>query len=527
MTSSRASTFLLLSLVAVTNCTVESGDPDLDERQEHSEDAGGDPEALPEAGTEDAGSEEQDAAPTEADAGLAGDPSEDEHTEDTDAGGHDGHTDEDAGGDEPGLSDGGTSDGGFSPGEDAGLAEAGTSRACNGRAALGHWPLDELTDELETPGVGTSAASGTVTRATLTTGIKGHAFYFDGASEVAIASDDFRPSDALTLSAWVLPDALSTSSWNSVVGIGSQTSINDSYWLGYFQRGVIAHFAGPDGQAPDVFDETDYSDHLGGWHHLAVSFDAGIARIYVDGELTHEEHAGIDSLAYDGTLLKIGADTNNGGPALFFAGKIDDVKVFDCVASADEIAAEASLEGSASGNGSCESLPGESLVENGGFETPIVPVGSYELFTPGNEFDGWTVVGSSGNVGPLSGQYVGTGTVFHAFDGEQTLDLTGLTMTATGVAQTLPTTPGASYCLSYWSGNAVNWGVSSSVTVAVGGTEVLTSSNDFAILNALAWRQYSVEFVAEAAETTISLTNADPTGDNSNIIDNVVVKLLE
>jgi len=36
------------------------------------------------------------------------------------------------------------------------------------------------------------------------------------------------------------------------------------------------------------------------------------------------------------------------------------------------------------------------LIENGGFETPVVPAGSFTLFSHGQAFTGWKVVGTGG-----------------------------------------------------------------------------------------------------------------------------------
>ena len=54
------------------------------------------------------------------------------------------------------------------------------------------------------------------------------------------------------------------------------------------------------------------------------------------------------------------------------------------------------------------------LIENGGFETPVVPVGNFTLFSLGQAFTGWKVVGTGGNVGIVSDKYLGDGITFNA-----------------------------------------------------------------------------------------------------------------
>src|ERR1051326_5972961 len=85
------------------------------------------------------------------------------------------------------------------------------------------------------------------------------------------------------------------------------------------------------------------------------------------------------------------------------------------------------------------------LLKNGGFEKPVVPDGSYELFSTGQTFSHWTVVGDQGDVAPISGAFQQNGFSFPSKAGKQWIDLTGRSNTATGVAQTVATTPGTQY----------------------------------------------------------------------------------
>src|SRR5438270_886795 len=98
------------------------------------------------------------------------------------------------------------------------------------------------------------------------------------------------------------------------------------------------------------------------------------------------------------------------------------------------------------------------LIKNGGFEQPLVGAGGYTLVSAGQSFGGWKVVGAAGNVAPISGTFVQNGIHFTAKAGKQWLDLTGLSNTATGVAQTVKTVKGASYRLSFAVGNVVDTG---------------------------------------------------------------------
>ncbi len=164
------------------------------------------------------------------------------------------------------------------------------------------------------------------------------------------------------------------------------------------------------------------------------------------------------------------------------------------------------------------------LLVNGSFEAPVIPNGSFQLFGNGNSFSGWTVVGAAGNVAVVSGSFTQSGFSFPAEDGSQWLDLTGTSNSQTGIEETVPTTLGATYNLSYFVGNVVGgiFGTTSTVQVFVDGTLVQTAVNSGGG-STLSWQQFNKSFVAAGLNTTIRFLNADPSGDTSNGLDNIVL----
>jgi hypothetical protein len=171
---------------------------------------------------------------------------------------------------------------------------------------------------------------------------------------------------------------------------------------------------------------------------------------------------------------------------------------------------------------------GHSLLVDCSFESPVVAVGGYQLFTVGGEFSGWTVIGAPGNVAPLSEAFASAGFVWSAQDGKQTLDLTGLTNTPTGVSQAVPTTAGSTYNLSFWIGNIVNpggiYGTQTSVNVRVDGVQVdAAADSDGAGMKSPAYQEFTESFTATSSSTTIAFVNADPSTDNSSIIDDITL----
>jgi len=171
-----------------------------------------------------------------------------------------------------------------------------------------------------------------------------------------------------------------------------------------------------------------------------------------------------------------------------------------------------------------------SLLSDGGFECPVVTSGGYTNYSVGQQFFGWTVVGAPGQTSVLSGAYVNGNYTWPAHGGAQTIDLTGDgSNSATGVAQTVATVPGKDYHLSFWVGNmdapGSLWGGTSTVNVLIDGVQQLSALNrdGGAGSTSIGWTQFSVDFTAANATTTVSFINGDPANDNSNLLDDVVL----
>ncbi len=164
------------------------------------------------------------------------------------------------------------------------------------------------------------------------------------------------------------------------------------------------------------------------------------------------------------------------------------------------------------------------LIKDGSFEEPVVAPGSYRTFSTGNTFRHWQVVGNSGNVNIVSTTFNSEGFGFPAKAGYQWLDLTGNSNTATGVAQTVATTPGTTYTLTFYVGNVYDpqsiFGVSSTVNVYVDGQQVYTATNSDGMgTKYQVWQKFMTTIVATNSTTTIAFINADPPNDNTNGLD--------
>lgn len=178
---------------------------------------------------------------------------------------------------------------------------------------------------------------------------------------------------------------------------------------------------------------------------------------------------------------------------------------------------------------SATSLAHANLLTNGSFETPTVTVGGFTIFGTGSALiTGWTVTGPQGTaVGIVSGSFAQNGVTFQALDGIQWLDLTGLNSNSTeGVSQAVATTSGHVYQLSYFIGNTTGGGIfgsTSTVNVFLNGVQTFNDTNSNASASSLNWAPFSHTFTANSALTTLLFQNGDPSGDNSNGLDNVVL----
>jgi len=203
------------------------------------------------------------------------------------------------------------------------------------------------------------------------------------------------------------------------------------------------------------------------------------------------------------------------------------------VAGLSACTARQSVEPSVTGFGSLaranrasDERPGvtTNLIKDGSFEKPVAASGGFIVFNTGQSFSKWTVVGASGSVGIVSGTFTQNGFTFPAGCAKQWLDLTGLSQSATGVAQTVATQSGHSYTLRFSVGNVVNpngiFGTSSTVDVLINGNQVLAATNSRgAGKTTQVWKAFSKTFTASSTSTTIAFMNGDPASDTNNGLD--------
>jgi len=164
------------------------------------------------------------------------------------------------------------------------------------------------------------------------------------------------------------------------------------------------------------------------------------------------------------------------------------------------------------------------LLTNGSFESPAVPAGLFQQYNAGSTaIPGWTVVGPSGKgVALASGTFTVSGAKFPSQDGAQWINLAGDASNDTeGVSQTVATTPGATYTLTFWVGNISSFGTTSSVCLKLNTIPVQNFTNSTPSPSTLIWQKFTYSFIATGSTTAIEFDNLDPLADNINGLDNV------
>ena len=167
------------------------------------------------------------------------------------------------------------------------------------------------------------------------------------------------------------------------------------------------------------------------------------------------------------------------------------------------------------------------LIKNGSFERPVAPYRGYRPFSTGKTFSHWQAIGDPGNVSVVNGTLTSPQVYsFPAWSGSQWVDLSGESQTATGIAQTVATTPNSGYTLTFYVGNMYDpsgpFGVSSTVNVLVDGQQVFQATNSKGKMRtALTWQRFTTTIMATSSQTTIAFINGDPSTDFVNGLDAV------
>jgi hypothetical protein len=165
-----------------------------------------------------------------------------------------------------------------------------------------------------------------------TAGRFGKAVSFDGVNDLVSVADaaTLDLTTGMTIEAWVNPSALSA--WRTVALKALPGGL--AYAL-YAHDGAPRPAGTINTGGSDVSAIGTTAPALGAWTHLAVTFDGGTLRLYVNGGLVGTQ-AAAGALRTSADALTIGG---NGVWSEWFAGLIDEVRIYNRALTQGEIQA--------------------------------------------------------------------------------------------------------------------------------------------------------------------------------------------
>ncbi|MFO0969304.1 MAG: LamG-like jellyroll fold domain-containing protein [Gemmataceae bacterium] len=187
------------------------------------------------------------------------------------------------------------------------------------------------------------ANSGALTNgATTAPGRIGQAFSFDGVDDYVSVPNaaNLNPTSAISVDAWVSVSSTGTFQYFVNKFNHNGGSADDSYTLGALANGNIRWQIDTNngGVQDNILDTTGVNIYDGKFHHLAGTYDGSTMRLYVDGtQVASRSAAG--PIMTTSTNVLLGAALNNGTPAFFMKGLLDEAAVSSRALSAAEIKA--------------------------------------------------------------------------------------------------------------------------------------------------------------------------------------------
>ena len=193
--------------------------------------------------------------------------------------------------------------------------------------------------------------NGTITNATwATSGQYGKALKFNGTNALVTIPDaaSLDLSSGMTLEAWVDPSTVNAK-WRDVVYKG-----NDNYYLSATSTNASRPDAGmiAGGSYADAFGTAKLPANK--WSFLTETYDGSNLRLYVNGTLVRST-AHVGSIATSTNPLQIGGDSIYGQ---YFAGLIDNVRVYNTALTATQIQTDQATAVSSSPDTTPPSQPG-------------------------------------------------------------------------------------------------------------------------------------------------------------------------
>lgn len=163
---------------------------------------------------------------------------------------------------------------------------------------------------------------------TSTAGKVGGALLFDGVddrAEVDTSGGDFEATSGFTVAVWVRPNGPTSGLRCVATKVHSGVTDDENSWA-LFQCDEGWGYETYDGAAGGFIYGADGALPPGAWQHVALAWNGKVKLLYVNGELAS---AATRSVAFSGAELLIGADFDFNANLFFFAGAMDELRIYN------------------------------------------------------------------------------------------------------------------------------------------------------------------------------------------------------
>ena len=251
-------------------------------------------------------------------------------------------------------------------------------------SATAHWKLDEGSGDTAVDSVGGHDGKLVNDPVWSSGGMRGGALDFDGLDDyVEVPHDDaLSIASELTIAAWIYNASPAISGSYRILS-KEPPGANDSFWLSLQGQTLWFGVGGSFYSAPTTVAPNT-------WYHVAASFDDANnqVRLYVDGVEVGQYFSGA-SITVNSSALRIGANWESNK---YWQGLLDDVRLYDRVLSAADVAALAdSLTDTSAAHWPLDDGAGTTAVDVVGAQDGTLnggPVWSVGQIDGGLEFDG-------------------------------------------------------------------------------------------------------------------------------------------
>ena len=256
-------------------------------------------------------------------------------------------------------------------------------------------------------------------------------FSFNGSGQyVSVPSDPtLNLSSAITLDAWVAVSSTGTYQFFINKFNHNGGSLDDSYDIGLEPNGVIRlqidTLNAQSVLADNIFDvNPPVSIFDGHFHHVAGTYDGTVMKVYFDGGLIGTQ-AATGNIVSTNTPVLLGAGLNNGTPAYFQNGKLDEASIYNRALSAAEI--QAIFNAGSAGKSSYQTSVWIGGGANNNLSNPVNWLGG---IVP--QVGGQLIFNTSGTISLVNDLPAGTTCGSITFNGSGTVLLTGNAISITG-----------------------------------------------------------------------------------------------